>query len=79
MEPDVGLNPRIPGSRPEPKADAQPLSHPGISPPFFFKDFIYCMVSNKGLKCKKQKKGAIRHRKTIKMQLTHINIMQNRV
>ena len=28
-DPDVGLNPRIPGSRPEPKADAQPLSHPG--------------------------------------------------
>ena len=22
-------HPRIPGSRPEPKADAQPLSHPG--------------------------------------------------
>ena len=29
-EPDVGLDPRIPGSRPEPKADAQSLSHPGI-------------------------------------------------
>ena len=28
-EPDVGLDPRTPGSRPEPKADAQPLSHPG--------------------------------------------------
>ena len=28
-EPDVGLDPRILGSRPEPKADAQPLSHPG--------------------------------------------------
>ena len=28
-EPDAGLDPRIPGSRPEPKADAQPLSHPG--------------------------------------------------
>ena len=27
-EPDVGLDPRILGSRPEPKADAQPLSHP---------------------------------------------------
>ncbi|XP_072667846.1 spindle and centriole-associated protein 1 isoform X1 [Canis lupus baileyi] len=26
--PDAGLHPRIPGSRPEPKADAQPLSHP---------------------------------------------------
>ena len=28
-EPDMGLDPRIPGSWPEPKADAQPLSHPG--------------------------------------------------
>ena len=27
-EPDAGLDPRTPGSRPEPKADAQPLSHP---------------------------------------------------
>ena len=29
-EPNVGLDPRTPGSCPEPKADAQPLSHPGI-------------------------------------------------
>ena len=29
-EPDVGLDPRIPGSRPGPKAGAKPLSHPGI-------------------------------------------------
>ena len=29
----MGLDPRTPGSRPEPKADAPPLSHPGI-PPF---------------------------------------------
>ena len=28
-EPDVGLNPRTPGSPPESKADSQPLSHPG--------------------------------------------------
>ena len=27
-EPDVGLNPRTSGSGPEPKADAQPWSHP---------------------------------------------------
>ena len=27
-EPNVGLNPRTPGSQPEPKADVQPLSHP---------------------------------------------------
>ena len=29
-EPDVGLNPGSLGSPPELKADAQPLSHPGI-------------------------------------------------
>ena len=29
-EPDAGLDPRTLGSHPEPKADAQPLSHPGI-------------------------------------------------
>ena len=28
-EPDARLDPRILGSRPEPKPDAQPLSHPG--------------------------------------------------
>ena len=28
-EPDGGLHLRTPGPRPEPKADAQPLSHPG--------------------------------------------------
>ena len=27
---DVGLDPRTPGSCPVPKADAQPLSHPGV-------------------------------------------------
>ena len=29
MEPNVGLDPWTPGSQAEPKADAQPLSHPG--------------------------------------------------
>ena len=29
-QPDVGLNPRTPGSCPGPKADTQLLSHPGI-------------------------------------------------
>ena len=27
-DPDVGLDPRTPGSQPEPKADAQPLNYP---------------------------------------------------
>ena len=30
VEPDVGLDPGTPRSRPELKADAQPLSHPGV-------------------------------------------------
>ena len=40
-EPDAGLDPGTPGSCPEPKADTQPLSHPGIPilPPF------KCLVS----------------------------------
>ena len=29
-EPDVGFDPRSPGSRPGPKAGAKPLCHPGI-------------------------------------------------
>ena len=29
-EADAGFNPRTLGSPPEPKADTQPLSHPGI-------------------------------------------------
>ena len=32
QEPDMGLDPRTPGSRPEPKVDAQPLSYPGTHP-----------------------------------------------
>lgn len=31
-EPDTGLDPGTPGLRPGPKADAKPLSHPGIPP-----------------------------------------------
>ena len=30
MQAEVGLDPRAPGSCPEPKAGAQPLSHPGV-------------------------------------------------
>ena len=37
-EHDVGgLDPRTPGSQPAPKADALPLSHPGISTLYIFK------------------------------------------
>ena len=30
QEPDGGLDPGTPGSHPELKGDAQPLSHPGV-------------------------------------------------
>ena len=49
-EAHVGLHPRTPGSRPEPKADAQPLSHPGAPNIDFwfmatneFVDNIFCI------------------------------------
>ena len=35
-EPDVGLDPGTLGSRSELKADAQPLSHPGVPKNFIF-------------------------------------------
>ena len=35
-EPDVGLDPKTPGLYPEPKADTQPLSHPGVLQSFLF-------------------------------------------
>ena len=35
VDPDVGPDPRTPGSHPEPMTDAQPLSHPGDPPPIF--------------------------------------------
>ena len=34
-EPDMGLDPRIPGSHPGRKAGAKPLSHPGVPVLFF--------------------------------------------
>ena len=42
----MGLDPRNPGSCPEPKADAQPLSHPGASIvlAFTLKSVIYFEV-----------------------------------
>ena len=35
-EPDMGVEPGNPGSCPEPKADTQPLSHPGVPDELFF-------------------------------------------
>ena len=42
-KPDVGLDPRTPGSCPEPKADAQPLSHPSVPLPRFY---TRCKISS---------------------------------
>ena len=39
-EPDVGFDPRSPGSRPGPKAGAKPLRHPGIPLNSFLKKCI---------------------------------------
>ena len=40
-EPDVGFDPGTLGSHPEPKADTQLQSYPGVPIIFFFQDFIY--------------------------------------
>ena len=43
-EPDAGLDPGTLGSCPEPKADAQPLSHPGVPLTSVFK-YLFCLCS----------------------------------
>ena len=40
-KPNVGLDPRTPGSRPELKADAQPLSHPGVPVDTLLNSYIF--------------------------------------
>ena len=64
-EPDVGLDLRTPGSRPELKADAPPLSHPGSPQKLFSMGFLrehalrdcgsakYSRASKKKKKCLK--------------------------
>ena len=44
-DPYVGLDPRTPGSRPGPKADAQPLSHPGA----LHLEILNAIISTKSL------------------------------
>ena len=45
-EPEVGLDPGSPGSRPEPKAGAKPLSHPGCpwNTHFLHKSFSFLTI-----------------------------------
>ena len=40
-EPDMGLDPRTPGSCPGPKAGAKPLTHPGSLIPVFIWSWIH--------------------------------------
>ena len=40
-EPDVGFDPKSPGSRPGPKAGAKPLRHPGIPEIAFLINFVF--------------------------------------
>ena len=47
QEPDARRDPRVPGSRPKPKAAAQPLSHPGIPPNKLLKTTSLCSESLK--------------------------------
>ena len=49
-EPYVGLDPGTPGSHPEPKADAQLLSHPGIPHSSFFFFFPHSGIFKRHLK-----------------------------
>ena len=42
-EPDVGFDPRSPGSRPGPKTGAKPLRHPGIP----MLNFFVCLKMSK--------------------------------
>ena len=42
-KPDAGLYPRTPGSLPKPKADAQPLSHPG-APSHEILSMVLCLL-----------------------------------
>lgn len=46
-KPDVGLNPRTPGSCPGPKAGAKLLSHPGI-PQFIHFELLQSCVDDSG-------------------------------
>ena len=43
-QPDMGLDPRIPGSCPGPQAGAKPLSHPGIPETLIFVFYLNTLV-----------------------------------
>ena len=47
-EPDMGLNPGTLGSHPEPKTDAQLLSHPDVPELVGFKKIVLCTHTQLG-------------------------------
>ena len=51
QEPGMGFNPRIPGSWPEPKADAQPLSHPSAPDHSYFRFVSISLLFSLDLIC----------------------------
>ena len=55
-EPDVGFDPRSPGSRPGPKAGAKPLRHPGIPHSLFLKK-IYLLEREREKESAEQGEG----------------------
>ena len=52
QEPDMGLDPRTPGSRPGPKAGVKPLRHPGIPKVLFVNCFFLKEYNTKYLALK---------------------------
>ena len=54
-EPHAGLNPRTLGSRPEPKAGAQPLSHPGAPNPKFLNRFFLLFLKASSILIEREK------------------------
>ena len=68
----MGLDPGTPGSRPEPKADAQLLSHPGVPGCQYLNNhthnvLLHCVSYGKG--CERKIKYAIKEHKILFIQV----------
>ena len=50
-EPNVGLDPGTPGSHLEPKANTQPLSHPGVPGLLLNQNNVHAKVAYHGIAC----------------------------
>ena len=81
-EPDVGLHPRTLGSRPKPKADAQPLSHSGAPNSPFLIGWYY---SNSNIELRtvisklslKEKFPILSFDRHLEVKNSYINILKN--